>query len=53
MKREMLTFKIEPMKRRNHVAEDMLDRSGPYKPKRMKNLTGHQRREKHRNRQDY
>jgi hypothetical protein len=53
MKHNLMTFSIEPMKPRNRVAEDMFDRNGPYKPKRIKSEIQHKRREKHRNRQEY
>ena len=51
MKANLLSFTVEPMKPRNRVAQDLLDRSGPYKPKRIKSEVQYQRREKHRNRQ--
>lgn len=53
MKRDILSFTVEPMKPRNRVAEDMFDRNGPYKPKKIKNVVQYQRGEKHRNRQEY
>jgi hypothetical protein len=53
MKHNLLSFTVEPMKPRNRVAEDMFDRSGPYKPKRIKSVVQYQRREKHRNRGEY
>jgi hypothetical protein len=53
MKRDIMSFTVEPMKPRNRVAEDLLDRNGPYKPKRVKSVVQYQRREKHRNRQEY
>jgi hypothetical protein len=51
MKRDILSFTVQSMKSRNRVAQDLLDRNGPYKPKRIKSVDGYQRREKHRNRQ--
>jgi hypothetical protein len=51
MKHNLLSFTVEPMKPRNRVAEDLLDRNGPYKPKKIKSVVQYQRREKHRNRQ--
>ena len=53
MKHNLLTFTVQSMKPRNRVAQDLLDRNGPYKPKRTKNVDGYQRREKHRGRQEY
>jgi hypothetical protein len=53
MKRDIMSFTVEPMKPRNRVAEEMFDRSGPYKPKKVKSVVQYQRREKHRNRQEY
>ena len=50
MKHNLLSFTVEPMKPRNRVAQDLLDRNGPYKPKRIKSVDGYQRREKHRHR---
>jgi len=47
MKREIFSFKIETMKPRNRVAEDMFDRDGPYKPKRVERKDTYRRREKH------
>jgi hypothetical protein len=38
------------MKPRNTVAQDMLDRSGPYKPKKIKSVVEYKRQPKHRNR---
>ena len=53
MKREIMSFSVEPMKPRNRVAQDMFDRSGPYKAKVQKDERRYQRREKHRSRQEY
>jgi hypothetical protein len=53
MKHNLLSFIVEPMKPRNRVAQDMLNRDGPYKPKRVKSVVQYQRREKHRNRGEY
>ena len=53
MKRQILSFLVEPMRPRNRVAQDMLDRNGPYKPKRVKTDVQYQRREKHRSRQEF
>ena len=50
MKRDIISFVIEPIKPRNRVCEDMLDRNGPYKARREKNQVQYQRREKHRRR---
>jgi hypothetical protein len=41
------------MKPRNRVAEDMLDRSGPYKPKKIKSVQEYKRQPKHRNRSNF
>lgn len=51
MKHNATHFTLQPMKPRNRVAQDMLDRNGPFKPKRIKSADGYQRREKHRYRQ--
>lgn len=53
MKTNLLTFTVQSMKPRNRVAEDMFNRAGPYKPKRVKSVVQYQRREKHRSRQEY
>jgi hypothetical protein len=50
MKQNLLSFVVEPMKPRNRVAEDMFDRSGPYKPKKIKSVQEYKRRPKHPNR---
>ena len=52
MKANLLSFTVQSMKPRNRVAQDLLDRNGPYKPKRIKSVDGYQRREKHRHRQE-
>jgi hypothetical protein len=50
MKHNLLSFTVQSMKPRNRVAQDLLDRNGPYKPKKIKSVDGYQRREKHRRR---
>ena len=51
MKRNTLSFTIEPMKPRNRIAEEMFDRAGPYKAKKVKSAVQYQRRAKHQQRQ--
>jgi hypothetical protein len=50
MKHNLMSFVVQPSKPRNRVAEDMFDRSGPYKPKKTKSAVQYKRREKHPNR---
>jgi hypothetical protein len=46
MKREILSFKLEPMKHRAHRV--LFDDNTPFKPKVVKPKTGYQRKAKHR-----
>lgn len=52
MKREIITFRIEPMKRRAHKA--LFDDELPFQPKVQKPKKGiYNRKSKHRNKDDY
>lgn len=52
MKREILSFKLEPMKHRAHRV--LFDDDTPFKPKVVKPKKGqYQRRPKHRNQNEY
>jgi stalled ribosome alternative rescue factor ArfA len=52
MKREVISFRIEPMKHRAHRA--LFDDDLPFKPKVEKPKKGqYQRRQKHRNKDEY
>lgn len=53
MKSNLLSFTVPLTKPRNRVAQDLLDRHGPYKPKRVRSVVQYQRQEKHRQRQEY
>jgi hypothetical protein len=52
MKREILSFKIEPMKHRAHRV--LFDENSPFKPKVVQSKKGeYNRKQKHRNKNDY
>jgi stalled ribosome alternative rescue factor ArfA len=52
MKREILSFKLEPMKHRAHLV--LFDDDTPFKPKVVKSKKGeYNRRPKHKNKDDY
>jgi len=48
MKREILSFKIEPMKHRAHRV--LFDENSPFKPKVVQSKIQYRRKDKHRNR---